>query len=242
MKKLKTVISYECMTSMKYAFFFYPILYIVIAASYGIHYILTGTLGGSMNCLELNTMIFIGILGILQLTEDFKMLMQNGFTRTYFFLGTLSMFTFISVLMSLIDTITANILHRLTGTYNTFFGSLYGDGQPALLSWLWLFLVYMAVLSLTFFFALAIKNLSKKAAVIAGVIFGTILLAALSSLFGPASQDDLRNQILEFAVKSFGFMEDGSIRLRYPLALLGLSAGALSVCSYFIMRKTELKG
>lgn len=241
MKKLSTVIRYECVTSIKYSFIFYLALSAVIAILYGIHYILTGILGGGMNCLEMNTMIFIGILGILQLTENFKMLIQNGFTRTYFFLGTLSLFAFISGFMSLVDTILANILHKLTGTYSTFFGSLYGYGQPVILSWFWLFLIYMLTCSLTFFFALVISNLSKKTAIISGVIFGTVLLAGVSFLFGPASSENFRNNILKFVIKGFGFMEDGSVRLVYPLSLIFLFAGILSICSYFIMRRTELK-
>ena len=241
MKKLSTVIQYECVTSIKYAFIFYLALSAVVVILYGIHYILTGVLGGGMNCLEMNTMIFIGILGILQLTEEFKMLVQNGFTRIYFFLGTFSRFAFMSGVMSLIDTIIANILHTLTGTYSTFFGSLYGYGQPVILSWFWLFLIYMLLCTLTFFFTLVFRNLSKKNAVIAGVLLGTALLAGISFLFSPASPENLRDHILKCMIKGLGFMEDGSIRMIYPLSLLILSAGFLSICSYFIIRRTELK-
>lgn len=241
MKKLKTVILYECVTSIKYTFIFYFTLSIVITALYGIHYILTGTLGGGMRCLEMNTMIFIGILGMTRLTENFKMLMQNGFTRTYFFLGTLSLFAFISGFMSLIDTVIANILHTLIGTYSIFFGSLYGYSHPIILSWLWLFLIYMLICSLMFFCALVVSNLSKKTAIIAGVMLGTVVLAGISFLFGPATPEDLRNRILGFLIKAIGFMEDGSVRLAYPFSLLILSVGTISICSYFVMRRTELK-
>lgn len=241
MKKLCMVIRYECVTSIKYAFIFYLALSAVITVLYGVHYVLAGTLGGGMNCLELNTMIFIGILGVLRLTEDFKMMVQNGFTRTYFFLGTLSLFVFISGLMSLIDTIIANTLHTLIGNYSTFFGSLYGYRQPAIAAWFWLFLVYMLILSLTFLFALIINKLPKKAGIVLGVILGSVFLAGISFLFVGGSPENLVNHALSFLLKSFGFMEDGSIRLVYPFSMLILTAGALSVCSYFIMRRTELK-
>ena len=55
-------------------------------------------------------MIFVGIVGILQMNEDFRMLMQNGFTRTYIFSATVAQFAFISGLMSLIDTAAGMIL------------------------------------------------------------------------------------------------------------------------------------
>ncbi len=240
MKKLVTVIRYECMTSIKYAFIFYLALTVVIIVACGINYILTGSFGGGINCLEMNTMIFIGILGILQLTEDFKMLIQNGFTRTYFFIGTISLFAFMSGFMSFADTIIANILHAATD-YSSFFGSLYGYGKPAVFSWFWLFLIYMLICSLFFFASLVIKNLSIKGAIVLGVALGTGLLAGISFLFGPASPDSLKKSILRFALISLGYMEDGSIRLVYPFSVLIAVVGILSVCSYFMMRRTELK-
>ena len=37
------------------------------------------------NCLEINTLFFVSILGALGFKEDFKTLIQNGFTRKYIF-------------------------------------------------------------------------------------------------------------------------------------------------------------
>lgn len=242
MKKLGTVIRYECVTSIKYLCIFYLALAAVVSILYGIHYFLTNDLSGGMNCLEMNTMIFLGILGILQLHEDFRMLMQNGFTRSYFFLGTISLFAFISCMMSLVDTIAANVLRSLTGgSYSTFFGSLYGYGHPAVLSWLWLFLIYMLVCSLTFFFSLAASNLSKKMALFAGVILAASLFGGISLLFGSSALESQKDRLIMLAVKSFGFMEDGTIRLIYPFMLLTVFAGILVVFSWLIMRRTELK-
>ena len=94
MKKLLTVIRYECETSFQYIWVFYLALACIIPAISGIIFLLASKIG-SINCLELNSIIFVSIVGILQMKEDFRMLMQNGFTRTYIFLGTMAQFVFI---------------------------------------------------------------------------------------------------------------------------------------------------
>ena len=106
MKKLGTVIRYECVTSFKYIWIFYAIEYAVVAAVFLLSYITNGSSGKiGTNGLEFNSFIYVGILGILGFKEDFKMLIQNGFTRKYIFLSTFSLFAFISGIMSLVDTI-----------------------------------------------------------------------------------------------------------------------------------------
>lgn len=109
MKNLKSIIQYECMTSFKYIWLFYAIQYALV----GFITIIIGLVMGTFedvgtNCLEINTLGYIGILGVLGFKDDFKMLIQNGFTRKYIFIATLSMFGFISGTMALIDTIVGN--------------------------------------------------------------------------------------------------------------------------------------
>lgn len=60
------------------------------------------------NRLEMNTLFYVGVLGVLGFNQDFKMLMQNGFTRKYIFIATLSMFCFISGTMALVDMVAGN--------------------------------------------------------------------------------------------------------------------------------------
>ena len=96
MKKLRILIQYECMTSFKYIWLFYAIMYAIVLLIYIMVSAITGdseTAGTS--CLEMNTFIYVGILGALGYSEDFKMMIQNGFTRKYIFAATLSMFAFI---------------------------------------------------------------------------------------------------------------------------------------------------
>lgn len=86
MKKLGTVIRYECVTSFKYIWVFYICVFAAISVISAIIYISTGDMEKiGTNGLELNSMIYVGILGVFGFKEDFKMLIQNGFTRKYIF-------------------------------------------------------------------------------------------------------------------------------------------------------------
>ena len=91
MKKMRILIRYECELSWKYIWIFYLAIAIVFPTVYGLLYLLTHETG-RINCLEMNTMIFVGIVGMMQINEDFRMLMQNGFTRAYIFSATAAQF------------------------------------------------------------------------------------------------------------------------------------------------------
>ena len=93
MKKLKSIIRYECMTSFKYIWIFYAIQYAAVSLITLIIGISTGSFEEvGTNSLEVNTLVYVGILGVLGFKEDFKMLIQNGFTRKYIYTATFSMF------------------------------------------------------------------------------------------------------------------------------------------------------
>ena len=148
MKKLRILIQYECMTSFKYIWLFYAIEYAIVLLIYVIVAILTGDpKNAGTNCLEMNTFIYVGILGALGYSEDFKMMIQNGFTRKYIFTASFVMFAFIGGIMSLVDTVTGNLLHYFLPNYSSLFGVIYGYGD-ILPNWLWLFLLYMLTCSL----------------------------------------------------------------------------------------------
>ena len=88
MKKLRMVVQYECVTSFKYIWIFYAVVFAVIAVISAIIFLVEGSLElVGTNCLEVNSLVYVGILGALGFKEDFRMLIQNGFTRTYIFSG-----------------------------------------------------------------------------------------------------------------------------------------------------------
>ena len=78
MNKLKSIIQYECMTSFKYIWIFYVIQYAIV----GLITLIIGIVSGSFenvgtNCLEINTLPFVSILGALGFKEDLKHLYKT---------------------------------------------------------------------------------------------------------------------------------------------------------------------
>lgn len=242
MKKLGTVIRYECITSFKYIWIFYACVFAVISIISLIAYIATGSFDQvGTNALEVNSMVYVGILGVMGFKEDFKMLIQNGFTRKYIFLSTFSLFAFVSAIMALVDTVLGIVLHALSGRYFSLFAGLYGYEHTAVINWLWLFLVYMLVCCLFYLIILVVNKIGKTSAVYTGIILGLIVILIIPAIFRFLLPKEFTDKIMEYALKGIGFMTDGSINFINPVALLILLAGIFSIASYFVIRRTELK-
>lgn len=240
MKNLKSIIQYECATSFKYVWIFYAIQYALVAFIPIIIGLVMGTFEDvGTNCLEKNTLIYIGILGVLGFKDDFKMLIQNGFTRKYIFIATLSMFGFISVTMALIDTIVGNLIHHFNNSYSTLYGGIYGYDN-LFMNWLWLFLLYVTFCCLLYLIILIINKTGKNVSIILGVVFGGIVLLIVA-LFRYVFTGETIHNILEFLMKAMGFMADGTINYIFPAITLFILLAILGAGSYAIIRRTELK-
>lgn len=240
MNKLKAIIQYECTTSFKYIWYFYAIQYAIIS-------LITIIIGISMgsfedigtNMLEMNTLIYIGILGVLGFNEDFKMLIQNGFTRQYIFTATLAMFAFISGVMALVDTIVGYVIHYLSPNYQSLFASIYGYGN-LFVNWLYLFLTYMLVCTLLYLGILVINKIGKKLSIYLYMVLGGLILLVVA-LFRFVLSSGFVNKVLELMLKAFGFMSNGTINYLYPVLTFLVLVGIVCISSYAIIRRTELK-
>ncbi len=239
MKNLKSIIQYECMTSFKYVWLFYAIQYAIVGFITIIIELVMGTFEDvGTNCLEMNTFVYIGILGALGFKEDFKMLIQNGFTRKYIFIATFSMFCFISGIMAFVDTAVGNLLHYFNSNYASFYGVIYGY-ENIFMNWLWLFLIYVALCSLLYLIMLITNKAGKTLSIILGIIFGGVILLIIA-LFRYVFTAENIHSILEFLMNAMGFMADGTINYIFPALTLFILAAILGIGSYTILRHTEL--
>lgn len=240
MKKLSTAIRYECATSFKYIWIYYACVFGAIGLIWALLYAVTGdpeTLG--TNVLEFNTLIFAGILGGLGFREDFRMLIQNGFTRRYIFAAALAMFAFVSAIMALVDTTVGRVLHALPGDYDSMFGVLYGYAHHPILNWLWLFMVYMVVCCLLYFVVLVIHRIGKRASVLLGIGLGVVLFLLLPALLRFVVPHEVTQALITFAVRALGLAADGAMHVVYLtlLLLVGIFAGG----AYLVIRRAEVR-
>lgn len=240
MNKLRAIIQYECMTSFKYIWYFYAIQYAIVSLITIIIGISKGSFEGvATNALEMNTLIYIGILGVLGFNEDFKMLLQNGFTRKYIFTATLVMFAFISGIMALIDTIIGNGIHYLLPDYQSLYAGMYGYTN-IFVNWLFMFLCYIFVCTCLYFAILVINKIGKKSSIYLYIALGGIILLAVA-IFRFVLPGDVANKLSELVSNAFGYMSNGTINYLYPVMSFLVLIGIVCISSYAIIRRTELR-
>lgn len=174
-------------------------------------------------------------------TEDFKMLIQNGFTRKYIFISTISMFMFIAAVLAFFDTIIGSAAPLVITEYKNFFGLIYGIKNQYLLNWLLLFLTYTFVSSVTYFFVVLFNKIGKYFFIAFMVALGIILGFIVPLLFVYVIPENIIQNIFTFLSRIAGFTADGTINYLYPIVSLIIGAGIFGGITYLILRRTELK-
>ena len=239
MKKLKAAIQYECLTSVKYVWLFYLIQYAAVALITAVVVICeNGTEGVGTNCLEFNTLIYVGILGGIGAKDDFRMLIQNGFTRRCIFLAAASMFAFICGIMSLIDTAVGQILHLIFPAYSSVFGGIYGYGN-VFANWIWLFCFYMLVCSILYLAVLVINKVGKTISICLGVGLGAAVLV-IAALFRYVIPAETAVKIAEIAAAAMGYLSDGTVNRVFPVLTMLVLTALFGAGAYVVIRRTEL--
>ena len=238
MNKLNSAIAYGCLTKVRPIVIFYLVEYSFFALIMAIVTLCTGNVEPNSNGTEVASAVFVSIMGALSFKEDFKAFLQNGFTRRYIFLSTFCSFFLMSAGMALIDTLLGNVLHHVIKHF-TLFGTLYGYGN-LFLNWLLLTLVYVTICSIFYLVALVVNRVGKTAALLIGVGFAGVILLA-TALFRFVFSPELVNRIGRFARNAFGFMNDGTVRLVFPILTFLVIGAVFGLGSYALIRHTELK-
>lgn len=239
MNKLKSAVLYECSTKIKAIGLFYLIQYLIAALIFTIVAIFTEGNEIGSNALEFSSIVFVSVIGVLGYKEDFKALIQNGYTRKYIFLSTVSMFIFICAAMALIDTIIGNTIHYFNNNYFTIFGSLYGYNNP-FFNWLWLAVLYLMFCSLFYLVILVINKTGKIISLAIGVVLCGIILLIIA-LFQFVLSPEIVENTMKFLMRAIGFMSNGTINLTFPIISFLAMGIVLGAGSYAIIRRTELK-
>lgn len=239
MSKLKSAILYEYSTKIKAMVLFYLIQYLIVALIFSIVAISVGGEEIGSNALEFSSVIFISVIGVLGYKEDFKALIQNGYTRKYIFGATICMFTLLAGTMALIDTIIGNSIHYFNDNYFTLFGSLYGYGN-VFLNWLWLTVLYLMFCSLFYLAVLVINRVGKMVSLFIGVGLSCVILL-VTSLFRFVFSQEFVSAAAEFVMKAMGFMSNGTTNLFFPILSFLVIGAVFGIGSYAVIRRTELK-
>ena len=215
------------------------IQYLIVALIFAIVAICTEGKETASNALEFSSVVFVSVIGVLGYKEDFKALIQNGYTRKYIFGATICMFTLLAGTMALIDTIIGNSLHFFNNHYFTLYSSLYGY-RNVFANWLWFTALYLMFCILFYFAVLVINRVGKTVSLLIGVgVCGIVLLVI--ALFQFVFSDEFVRKTGEFMMKAMGFMRDGTINLFCPILSFLVIGVIFGIGSYAVIRRTELR-
>lgn len=245
MSKLKAVVHFELATSQRYLLIFYCIEFSMVAVTL----LLTWLGRGSVDepyfaALELCAMIFIFIFGIFGFAEDFKMLLQNGYTRCYIFIATLMLFLQTAVTLALVDTLAARLLEGVAHGYWSLFTAIYGPDHALWLQGLWRFGVYVSLVSVGYLCALTVTRLGTKRALILGIALWCAGVVILPLAFREWLPDALRYDIgtgaETFIYHCAGFTAEGVQLINPLLSLSALTVLGFAIC-FALMRRAPLR-
>ena len=239
MTELKSAVLYEYLTKVRAIGIFYLIQYSIVALIFAIVAICTEGKETGSNALEFSSVVFVSVTGVLGYKEDFKALLQNGYTRKYIFGATVCMFTLLAGTLALIDTVIGNSLHYFNDNYFTLYGGIYGYGN-VFANWLWLTALYLMFCSLFYLAVLVINRVGKTVSLLIGVGVCSIILLVIA-LFQFVFPDELVSKTWEFMMKAMGFMGDGTTNLFFPVLSFLVIGVAFGIGSYAVIRRTELR-
>lgn len=239
MTELKSAVLYEYLTKVRAIGIFYLIQYSIVALIFAIVAICTEGKETGSNALEFSSVVFVSVTGVLGYKEDFKALLQNGYTRKYIFGATVCMFTLLAGTLALIDTVIGNSLHYFNDNYFTLYGGIYGYGN-VFANWLWLTALYLMFCSLFYLAVLVINRVGKTVSLLIGVGVCSIILLVIA-LFQFVFPDELVSKTWEFMMKAMGFMGDGTTNLFFPVLSFLVIGVVFGIGSYAVIRRTELR-
>ncbi|WMJ21798.1 hypothetical protein RBG61_07245 [Paludicola sp. MB14-C6] len=154
--KLKPCIKYNLHDKLLPISIFYIVFYGFFAFFISMNILKFSFFNYPFEKVELASLVFIFIMGLNSFKSPFLFQLSNGSSRKTVFTSFFACLIPISLLFSLTNIINAIVIPRFI-TFETVYGSLYGRGMDTadlILSFIWLFLLHIAVASLGYFITL----------------------------------------------------------------------------------------
>lgn len=246
MGKLNEMIRFECITALKPVAILYIAQWGALAIFSLVNFLGNGILPfGYM--LEFCSMIFIFIFGLLSFQEDFKLFLQNGFTRRQIFFAESTMLVQVAALLAIIDTMSAGVLMQLSVYYTSLFTALYGVDQAWWMALAWRFVLYIAIAGISYCAAVLNHRIGKWSLlaffIVLWVVFLVIVPAALSELLPMATFYGVGTKLEQLLYYSIGYVNFSPrvINFAYPLTLLIAISGITFGSAYALVRRASLR-
>ena len=229
MHKFMSIFKYQLTSSFKTISIFYISFYSTLAF---LLLIFPDLMFGGLDILTvlLISFLFIGIV------SDFRTFLQNGFTRKYFHLSSLSLFAVVSIFLSIVETIIYNIFHNFSSQYESSYTLIYGY-DSTLMYILTLLLSYMLIFSVLYFAILLWYKIGGRnfTYILLGFVVASILANILYSVIPVVG-----NTIRTFVPWAIGVTSSGDINHLVPLSIITIVIAIISSISYLTIRRLDL--
>ncbi len=198
--------------------------------------------------LDFSTIIFLGVVGATAFSEDFKMFMQNGFSRNKILMSALMTFGIISLVCTTINSIFP-LLFSVLNLDKILSITLGFDDRVNFLSVVLNFAQNFAVMTAVYALAVFIKRLGKL------IGFSILILIAFVFIFGiPITLSyfppEFGSQVFDFVSGLLGFSyalaPDNSVQIIFnaspQIITLLCTSVVFTTISYLFLRKLPLEG
>lgn len=232
--KIKSGLYYLFDSSKKGIIIFYSILYSI--------FILLSILMSiedevTVSGLETNTMIALAIIALITLSEDYKFLSQNSFTRKSSYIVITIYYIGMAGLFALTDLIFFYVSNKLVN-YESMFYMLYSS-KNFILMFIWTFLLYLLVVTIIYFSNYIKNKIGNKLffTILGGLAIILIIILPLVDVLFNINLSTMVNNIFKFV---FGF-RNNKINIIYPFIIFPLIISILLISTYFLNKKIEIK-
>ena len=195
MKKIMSIFKYQLLTvfqeiSILYISFYGAVVFLSIIFN-----------EMAVSGLDIITVFFILCIS-MRICMDLKILIQNGFTRKYIYLSTLSLFVVVSAFLSIFDTIIYFIIHSISNEYQSFQILTFGK-DSVIMNTFNFFLLYVLVFSISYFIYILWNKIGAKYFLFIFLTFGIICIAAITFFSNLATKNLLFNSLEPVSILIF---------------------------------------
>ncbi len=181
--------------------------------------------------------IFMGFVGVSGFSEDFKLFMQNCFTRKEIFISQTIFFSLTSAIISAISIIMRVISELLTNAIRitSLFNMIYQDNLNIFTEFMITFLMAFLVSTVAYLITILLNRFDKRKVGFGFVLAGVALVAFFTTAPAVLSPE-LQRGLIEALAFAFGFTDSGIFPINTVITLLITSAVMAFVSNRLLLR------
>lgn len=231
MNKLVQGVKYSLYYSLLYALMFYGIFYGLNLLAAIIESISSGIFNLQHLSLS-NSVLFLTVFTSLKLGSDFKMLLQNGYSRVYIFLIAIIRTIILCLIMAVFDIICARLFFN--SWESIFLLNTYKTNEILLIFFLFtinMFFSSFGMLLTRIYSLVGIKL--RIVLIILSIYLFTMIISGIGYMFG--------EQFTSFLRFIFGLQNPINPNIFAPIFFILMASIILNSLSYLFIRKMEIK-